>query len=220
MTVITVRDAQPGDRDDLYDVCLRTGDEGRDATALMSRPRLLGDIFVGPYLTFAPEFALVADDGRRAAGYALAVLDTVLFEARLEDDWWPQLRATYPNPNPAAVGGEDELLAMVHGSEFSRHPDLPGYPSHLHVDLLEHVRGDGIGTQMMRELFTRLRAAGSPGVHLGVAVVNDGAIRFYGRLGFHELCQRGDELYLGLSWDGAEQPGQAALTGTPPTQTA
>ncbi len=195
-----VRDYLPSDTDELYDVCLRTGDEGRDATALMTRPRLLGDVFVGPYLRFAPELALTADDGTRAAGYALAVLDTARFEATLEEEWWPALRDLYPPPGPSPLTGEDELLALVHDPTLSRHPPLPGFPSHLHIDLLEHLRGEGLGERMMLELLGRLRAAGSPGVHLGVAAANTGAQRFYARLGFGVLQRTGHEIYLGLSW--------------------
>ncbi len=200
MPTTTVRDALPSDTDDLYDVCLRTGDEGQDASGWMLRPRLLGDIFVGPYLRFAPELALTADDGSRAAGYALAVLDTDRFEATLETEWWPALRDIYPQPAPGPRGAEDELLALVHDPELSRHPPLPGFPSHLHIDLLEHLRGQGLGERMMLELFRRLRSAGSPGVHLGVAAANTGAQRFYARLGFVELQRSDDEVYLGLSW--------------------
>ena len=196
----TVRDYLPADADALYDVCLRTGDEGKDASGSMLHPRLLGDIFVGPYLRFAPELALTADDGTRAAGYALAVLDTARFEATLDDEWWPPLREVYPRPGPAPHTGEDELLAMVHDPALVRHPTLPGFPSHLHIDLLEHLRGAGLGERMMLELFARLRSAGSPGVHLGVAAANTGAQRFYARLGFVELQRSGDEIYLGLSW--------------------
>lgn len=196
----TVRDYVSTDIDELYDVCLRTGDGGRDASGWMLRPRLVGDIFVGPYLRFAPELALTADDGVRAAGYALAVLDTQRFEQTLEDEWWPALRDIYPRPGPAPHGAEDELLALVHDPSLSRHPVLPGFPSHLHIDLLEHLRGQGLGERMMQMLFGRLRAAGSPGVHLGVAAANTGAQRFYTRLGFVELQRSDDEIYLGLSW--------------------
>ena len=195
-----VRDFLPSDTDDLYDVCLRTGGEGRDATGLMTHPRLLGDIFVGPYLRFAPELALTADDGVRAAGYALAVLDTDRFEATLDEEWWPALRERYPLPGPGPRSGEDELLALVHDSSLSRHPTLAGFPSHVHIDLLEHLRGEGLGERMMLELFGRLRDAGSPGVHLGVAAANTGAQRFYARLGFVELQRTDDEVYLGLPW--------------------
>lgn len=204
MSSVTIRDFGPADVDDLYDVCVRTGDSGADATGLISVPRLLGDVFVGPYLALAPELALVADDGQRAAGYALAALDTEAFDRRMDTEWWPSVRLRIEALGLAAgtTGNAmaEELLAMIADPGLVHHPDLPGFPSHLHIDLLEHVRGDGVGTRMLTELFGRLRAAGSVGVHLGVAATNEGAQRFYARFGFEELTRRGEEIFMGLSW--------------------
>ena len=206
MPPATIRDFHTADTDDLYQVCLLTGDSGKDATGLIKETRLLGDVFVGPYLELAADLALVADDGERAAGYAVAALDTAQFERQCETEWWPRLRGGYPTPVPDAepAGMDAELLAIIQNPALARHPDLPGYPSHLHIDLMEHVRGAGVGNQMLAELFTRLRAAGSPGVHLGVDATNVGAQRFYKRLGFQELMQTGDELFMGLSWTDRE----------------
>ena len=202
MPTVTVRDFRFSDADDLYEVCLRTGDAGRDASGLVSYPRLLGDIYVGPYLELAPELALVADDGARASGYALGVLDTAGFEQQLDRLWWPQVQRTYESASQgvAGEGFDGELLTLVRNPELTRHPDFPEYPSHLHIDLLEHVRGQGIGSQMLETLFQRLRVAGSPGVHLGVDTANVGAQHFYRRLGFIELRRVGTELFMGLSW--------------------
>ena len=92
-----------------------------------------------------------------------------------------------------------ELLMQVRNPELTRHPELPGYPSHLHIDLMEHVRGQGVGSQMLAVLFDRLRAGGSPGVHLGVDTSNVGAQHFYRQLGFVELLRTDGELFMGLS---------------------
>jgi ribosomal protein S18 acetylase RimI-like enzyme len=37
-----------------------------------------------------------------------------------------------------------------------------------------------------------LRKKGAPGVHLGMAADNDRAYQFYRKLGFVELCRRGE----------------------------
>jgi ribosomal protein S18 acetylase RimI-like enzyme len=202
MPTVTVRDFRRSDVDDLYEVCLRTGDAGQDASGLVSYPRLLGDIYVGPYLELAPEFALVAADGVRASGYALGVLDTASFERRLEKLWWPHVQATYLSASQDVMGEgfDGELLTLVRNPQLTRHPHFPEYPSHLHIDLLEHIRGRGVGSQMLATLFQRLRLAGSPGVHLGVDAANVGAQRFYRHLGFVELSRVGTDLFMGLSW--------------------
>ena len=75
---------------------------------------------------------------------------------------------------------------------------LDRYPAHLHVDLLPVAQGGGNGRRLLETLFDALRADGAPGVHLGVARANVGAVGFYHHLGFEELD--GDEggMTLGL----------------------
>lgn len=197
MTAVVVRPYEPADEASLYDVCLRTGDAGSDASALVSDPRLFGEVYVGPYLALERRFALVADDGERAAGYALGALSTAEFERACERVWWPALRDRYPLSGDGRTPADAELVAAIHRPELVAHPDLPGHPSHLHIDLLEHVRGAGVGRRMLTELFARLAAAGSRGVHLGVDVRNIDAQRFYRRLGFVDLLTDGGVLYQG-----------------------
>ena len=52
-----LRPALPADEAALYEVCLKTGDGGQDATALYTDPRALGNIYVGPYLALEPSLA-------------------------------------------------------------------------------------------------------------------------------------------------------------------
>jgi ribosomal protein S18 acetylase RimI-like enzyme len=65
------------------------------------------------------------------------------------------------------------------------------YPSHLHVDLLPRLQGQGWGRRLVDTLVERLRAAGSTGLHLGVATANTGAQAFYRAVGFTELADDG-----------------------------
>lgn len=188
MADVAVRRYAPADRRQLYDVCVRTGDAGQDARGLVSDPRLFGEVYVGPYLRLEPRLALVADDGERAAGYALAALDTAQFERECERRWWPRLRRRYPLDAASVRTPTDvELIEAMHRPELVAHPDLPGFPSHLHIDLLAHVRGGGVGRRMLEQLFELLAQAGSAGVHLGVDLRNTGAQRFYRRLGFVDV---------------------------------
>jgi len=73
----------------------------------------------------------------------------------------------------------------------------------MHIDLLERAQGRGYGRRMMEEVMGRLRERGSPGVHLGVSVLNAPALGFYRRLGFFELARTGTDtdgcVYLGRS---------------------
>ena len=186
--VAAVRPYRPEDLDALYRVCLETGDAGRDATALHEDPTLLGHVYAAPYALFEPELAFVLEDGEGVGGYVLGARDTTAFDARLEQEWWPALRSRYPLPSEEAARTPDaHLIGMIHG----RHPRDPevvaAYPSHLHIDVVARMQGQGHGARLMATLLDALRAAGSPGVHLGVSTRNRRAVDFYRHLGFEEL---------------------------------
>ncbi len=67
---MTIRRARAADAPALYDICLRTGADGGDATAAYADPRLLAEVYVGPYLALEPDLAfVVADDDDVVGGY-------------------------------------------------------------------------------------------------------------------------------------------------------
>src|SRR5947207_14720363 len=71
-----IRRCEPRDVDAAYDVCLRTGDDGEDASYAFDDPKALGHIFVGPYLQLEPQLAFVLEDPQGVCGYALGALDS------------------------------------------------------------------------------------------------------------------------------------------------
>jgi ribosomal protein S18 acetylase RimI-like enzyme len=185
---------RPYDRRDLerlYEICLRTGAAGDDATHLVTEPRLFGELYAAPYGKLEPDHALVLDDGTgTAVAYVLGAVDTRAFEARCEAEWWPPLRERHP----IGSGGNDLdelLIAMLHAPHLADDEVLASHPSHLHIDLLPEVQGRGWGRRMMAAMEELLAAAGSTGVHLGTSVRNERAIAFYRRLGYDELGSNG-----------------------------
>lgn len=189
-----IRPYQPGDLDDLYRVCLQTADNGQDATGLYRDPMLPGQVFAAPYAIFEPSLAWVAEDAAGVAGYVLGALDTRAFEERLERDWWPALRARYPDPRQSGDAFPDPerfVLQDIH-QPFRADPGLvDSYPSHLHIDLLPRLQGQGLGRRLIETLLGALRASGSSGVHLHVGRANQRAAGFYRHLGMTELPTAG-----------------------------
>jgi ribosomal protein S18 acetylase RimI-like enzyme len=181
-----IRAVRPDDLPALYRIALATGDSGQDAAALYRDGDLVGHLYAAPYAVLAPDFALVAEDATGVGGYIVGALDTLDFEARQERDWWPRLRQRYPEPvGDPTRWGRDEIGAwQIH------HPRPPParvtapYPSHLHINLLPHLQGRGLGKALIDGWLARIAAAGSRGVHLGVSPANHRAIRFYRAYGF------------------------------------
>ena len=199
---VHLRSYEPTDLDQLYEICLRTGDSGEDASALVVDRRLFGELYAAPYGILEPQHALVVDDGSGTAiGYALGAIDTRAFEARCETEWWPPLRQRHP----IGSGGNelDELLiALLHKPPQSDDSAVAAYPSHLHIDLLPEAQGAGWGRRLMRALEELLRGDGSPGVHLGVSGRNQRALGFYRHLGYEELAAADFGHTMGLRLSG------------------
>jgi ribosomal protein S18 acetylase RimI-like enzyme len=182
-----VRPYQPGDLDAVYEVCVRTGDAGGDATGKYPNDDLLPDIFAGPYVHLEPELAFVVDDGRRAVGYVLGTADTERFVRSYRDEWLPTLQGKYPEPAGWPTGDGDWFLARLYRPEEMLLPEAARYPAHLHIDLLPPYQRAGYGRRLIEAFMEAAGKAGAPGVHLIVAGSNTGAHQFYQRVGFERV---------------------------------
>lgn len=181
----------------LYDICLRTGADGGDASMLYTDPLLLGEVYLGAYLELAPEFAFVLTDADDTpVGYVLGAADTLEFQEQMEKAWWPALREQYPLGTFPAGSADERLVKMIHSPSAMDADVIAGYPAHLHVDLLQQAQGGGNGRRLMEALFDALRDKGVEGVHLGVSLENAQAIGFYQHLGFSQLTD--DGVFWGL----------------------
>ena len=194
-----IRRCEPRDVDAAYEVCLRTGDDGEDASHAFDDPKALGHIYVGPYLKLEPHLAFVLEDPQGVCGYALGALDSKTFYHGYLNQWLPDIRQRHPEPagDPARWTRTQKVYFDYYHPELFMPEPYNQYPSHLHIDLLPHARGRGLGRALMNVLLADLAAKGSPGVHLGMGAANARAERFYLKLGFHELARLGDVLYLG-----------------------
>jgi ribosomal protein S18 acetylase RimI-like enzyme len=201
-----IRAVQSSDLDDLYRICLATGAGGADACALYRDPRLLGHIYAAPYAVLSPRSVFVVEDTLGVGGYIVGAPDTHEFETRLEAEWWPGLRTLYNDPagEPRAGWSRDQLMTYkIHHPGHTSNEIVECYPSHLHINLLPHLRGAGVGRQLMERWLVTVWEMGSRGAHLAVGAANRRAIRFYRACGFHEL-ERRSRLALAPVWFGID----------------
>ncbi len=197
---LALRHATPDDAAAIRGICLRTGDAGRDATALHADPDLLGLVWAQPYLELEAAHALVAEDERaRRLGYVLATPDSRSFEERAEASYWPDLRLRYPlGPVSGRTAADEEAVVLVHRPPTAPGPLLGTHPGHLHVDLLPEAQGRGAGRALVSAALDSLREAGCVGAHVGVDPGNVPALGFYRRLGFLDLASAPDVVHLGV----------------------
>lgn len=181
-----IRPYHPSDLYSLYQICLKTGDSGQDATALYRDPELLGHIYAAPYAVAEPDLCFVLMVDGAPSGYVLGARDSDKFHVWCEREWFPVLRERYPLPHPEEQSADAHAIRSIHVG-YTPHPELAVYPAHLHIDLLPVGQGQGWGRRMMNTLLDKLRDLGVRGVHLGVGKRNTGAIHFYERVGFHRV---------------------------------
>jgi len=192
MENINIRRAVLSDLPYLYEICLKTGDEGKDASALFFDQYLLGHYYIAPYLVYQSGICFVAEFEYRPQGYIAAVPDTASFKQWMEEQWLPPLRKQYPKPFPQARSEkEKEIIGFIHERQFpidiTAQPWLTDYPAHLHIDLLPGLQGKGQGRVLLDHLFNELARKGVSGLHLGVGSSNTGAVAFYRKTGFSVL---------------------------------
>lgn len=180
-----IRRYTDGDRDAVYEVCVRTGAAGQDASGRYVSDDLIGDIYAGPYLYLEPELAFVLADGDRAVGYVLGTADTSVFVTAYRARWLPLVSPRYPAPEHSADPAERRLLADLLNPERLLRPELLPYPAHLHINLLPDYRRAGHGRSLVETFLRAAAASGARSAHLAVYTANTGARSFYDKIGWH-----------------------------------
>jgi ribosomal protein S18 acetylase RimI-like enzyme len=207
-----IRPYRSVDLDALYRICVQTADSGQDATSMFRDPRLPGHVYAAPYALLEPSLAFVAQDAGGVGGYVVAALDSQAFEQRLERDWWPALRASHPEPSQDVAQGlsppERFALHAIHHPWGTPDELARGFPSHLHINLVPRLQGQGIGRQLIATVISALRNRGSHGLHLHVTHSNQRAAGFYRQLGFAELPADDVHVFtMNLGGPGSGEPG-------------
>jgi len=186
----------------LYAISLATGAAGGDATDQYVDGRMLGHIYSAPYALLSPETAFVAEDDLGVGGYVVGALDTHAFEARLEREWWPRLRATYdyPSGTPPAMRTPDQRRAfMIHHPHRMSGAMVEAFPAHVHMNLLSRMQRRGIGRRLLGLWLDTARDLGSTGVHCGVNAANHGGLAFWQAAGFAPY-DSASEISGGTKW--------------------
>ncbi|ETN43108.1 uncharacterized protein HMPREF1541_02266 [Cyphellophora europaea CBS 101466] len=147
------------------------------------------------YYLLQPEHCFVIDDGHgRAVGYIIGTPDTRTFAQQLREEFLAYLNEqNLPRPGPDENTNWAEnitaaLRSYLHNPDQLVHQEWPelmrDHPGHLHIDILPPYQGKGMGRQLMSTFLEHMRRLDCRGVHLGMVSSNEGAEKFYTRLGF------------------------------------
>lgn len=189
----------------IYDICLKTGNNGEDFQNHFRDPFLIGQYYAAPYLFFEPDVCFALIDGksaiRRPFGYIVGTSDSSSFYKWLHTYWLPRLQQIYNSDMPESSEAEKWILRLVNGTgDIPSKEILHNYPAHLHIDLLPEIQGKGYGKLMIQTFFSALKGKSCPGVHLGVSNKNTKAISFYKKRGFSVLEEDSQGCMLGIKF--------------------
>ena len=201
-----IRLATPDDLAAAYEISLKTGHLGADASHQYIDPQMMGHIYSAPYLNFSPKLALVVEIKGEVLGFCGGAANTRSFASRLAADWWPELRQKYPKPNEemrADWTADERRSWMIHEPEITPHHVVDSFPAHLHLNLLPAIQGQGFGSriwQIWKEHAIRL---GVSAVHVGANSQNARAVSFWGQQGFERIISKTEfpvsrTIWLGL----------------------
>lgn len=194
-----IRDYRPSDLPYLYDICLRTGDSGKDASALLADPFVIGQYYAAPYAVRDGRCVLILEGDRdeaglsRPLGYILGTDETASYNAWLATEWLPGCASLYGCADAGRDGAQEAAPSLYDrlAKLFTAKPETPAYcdryPGHIHIDILPEGQGAGWGRRLMDAFCDRLRALGCTGFHLGVGARNQAGVAFYRRYGMEEL---------------------------------
>lgn len=180
MTLI-IRSYKKSDLPGLYEICLKTGNSGKDATELYKDPLLLGNFYSAPYAVIHPELTFILADNEIPVGYILGTNDSELFYHETEKEWFPPLRKKYPLPKEDDNTPDAKIIRLIHKGHLPK-SELLSYPAHLHIDILPE--GQGMGRKLIEIFINKLKEMKVQALHLEVGKRNINAIKFYEKIGF------------------------------------
>lgn len=182
----------------IYDICLKTGDSGKDATSFYSDKYMLGSYYAAPYIIKSPSDCFVIVDSGFVSGYILCAKNTNDFYKWMNEKWLPNIRENYREGFTPKSENEKSMLETINKDcQLISSNWITDYPAHLHIDILKNLQGKGSGRKLMETLFSHLIDEKISGIHLGVSESNKNAQEFYKKMGFVVLEKEEWGLILG-----------------------
>lgn len=185
------------DEEQIYDICLKTCDDGMDGTDVFpENPRLIGDRLVGRFLALSPEFCFVVEDEQGVCGYALGARDAKEFLACSRSSWVQAMCEKYPKPLKDDLSPAEEVMISFHGKMLEVPDEVHKcYPSVMRLDVLAHRMCDpAVPRRLLACILCALKAVGSYGVHVELNPGDKYMADFYVKLGFVPITTNAQNL--------------------------
>ena len=186
MSSIIVRPYDRKDKDEVLNICYKTGFIGDDLakTGRFNDIKLFGFLFCLYYIRFESENCFVAEDENthRVIGYICGTENTIKQE--LAFSFKMGLKIAMRMLFYSSWRFPESFSAVMY---FASHVDLRTgikdfyklYPAHLHINILPEYQKFGLGTKLLNKFENEMDRRGVKGIHLRTSNKNFKAYPFY-----------------------------------------
>jgi ribosomal protein S18 acetylase RimI-like enzyme len=199
--VLSIRPYYPEDRAALFKIAADTAFFGKPIEKYMEDRRIFLDSFYAYYTDFEPEHCWVATNKDEVIGFITGCIDTIrkdkIVNKKINPKVILRMLTGYYKIGPKARRYIWRTLKSKHQHSFPG-VDLNLYPAHLHINVSEEWRGNGVGIRLMKTYLDQLTYLKVPGVHLGTTSENIAACRLYEGLGFRLLDEKPSIMWEGI----------------------
>ena len=183
----TIRPMRPEDLKDVEYVCRMTAGPGAQKDPVIGYR--LARMFSTYYVRECYDTCfVVADESDKAVGYILCAPDYKRYKKIFRKVDGPEIKKLHKK------SGQQAWLFPIPYCFFGHK-----YPAHLHIDILDEYQNQGLGSKLMEVLFEELKKRKVKGIMLQANLSNEGAVRFYKRLGFKMLSTKLHTATMGKS---------------------
>lgn len=174
--MVTVRPYQKKDFRYVQDICLATSWLSKDPSP--TSRAIVCSMYCDYYLDNEPEYCFVAvDEQDIPVGYVLCAVDLDKYHDQMKDNYLPVVRK---------VSGSDYFRFSAEVKLEQRYIKQ-GYTSHLHIDVLNERKGEGIESALLDALTNKLKENFIEGLFLVCGVKDKEACEFYEKRGFEDI---------------------------------
>jgi len=179
------------DRPFIRKICSDTADLGKPVEKFFYDREIFADLMTAYYTDFEPESLWVADYQTQVVGYLSGCIDSRRYTRIMWIRIIPKVfmraicRGAFLYTDTWRI-----LISMLKSYSlggFNRKRLFDVYPAHLHINLQESFRHQGLGVTLVEHFLHQARRASLSGVRVSVCQDNKPASNFFTHLGFSIL---------------------------------
>ncbi len=188
---IVIRPYQTIDRAVVRTICCDTGNLGDPVDMIFPDREIFADLITRYYTDYEPGSAWVAESDRTVTGYLTGCLNSRRYQRVMRWRVVPRVLVRAIGKGLLMERATWRLAgAVMRTIQFGGWVEpqvLERFPAHLHINLRHHLRGRGVGEQMVGRFLDDAKAQGLGGVCAAVRGDNAAACRLFQRMGFQEI---------------------------------